>query len=183
MLSACLSSAGMLTFGIVSAEVYESVDPEGEVSFSDEPSPGATEIPEKEVQTINMPLPEPASDIMASKKKSPGFGGYKKIQVVIDSAEDGTTVWSNSGLIDISVSMDPALQTDRGQKLELLMDGNPVSAAGTSTKFQVTVPGPGARTFQAFVLDQDGKRIAESQPDTAFVHHHVYKPRLYHRAD
>ena len=58
-----LTKAGLLLVCLVAtatAQVYETTDKEGNPSFSDEPSPDATEIELQQTNTVEPPSPQPA---------------------------------------------------------------------------------------------------------------------------
>ncbi|MEE8514828.1 MAG: DUF4124 domain-containing protein [Gammaproteobacteria bacterium] len=170
---------GLAVVVFVSAEVYESVDAEGNATYSDEPSPGATQIDVPDVQTVapDAPAPPPPTIKPLSPAETKAFAGYREVSLVIASGEDPTSVWLETGGLPVSVALVPKLQAQLGHTLELLVNGRAVSPPGTATTFKVTDLDPGAYSLQAVVLNSHGNEIARSATDTVYVHHH----RRHHR--
>jgi hypothetical protein len=146
-----------ITVVTASADVYRSVDEDGNVVFSDQPSPGAEKLDIQEIQTIETqplappPLPPPPETT---------FPGYDKI--AITSPEQDATIRDNQGNFTVTAALDPQLQTALGHQLMLYMDGKPVSEGGAATTFSLQNIDRGTHSLQAVAVDRDGNEVGRS---------------------
>jgi len=153
------------------AEVYRYVDPEHGVEFSDTPRPGAERIVIPDAQRAPAArLPSPAASAAADVATGTAVT-YEEIRIT--DPVDQETVRDNSGNMLVSVTLKPGLQTPFGHKLQLLLDGEPVST-GTATNFSLTGIDRGTHTLQAIVLGADDAPLASS-PTSAFHLHRAVK--------
>ncbi|MCI0401274.1 MAG: DUF4124 domain-containing protein [Gammaproteobacteria bacterium] len=154
-------------------EAYKSVDAEGNVSYSDEPSPGAEQIDVPEAVTPEAPAPPTLKQI--APKPTNNFAGYREVELVIASGEDPNSAWEETGSLPISVRLVPTLQAQLGHTLELFVDGKVNSPPGTTTSFEVPMADldPGEHSFQAVVLNSEGYEVGKSEIATLYVHHHT----------
>lgn len=141
--------------------IYKSVDEDGNVVFSDEPSPGAEKIEKKEIPTIPSTVPEVdfSTDNTATNDEKAGI--YSNIQIV-NPAHD-TAVRENAGNINVSVALQPALLNSH--EIALFMDGTEV-ARGRSPVFQFSNIDRGTHTLTAAVFDSTGRELARSDTIT-----------------
>jgi hypothetical protein len=152
--------------GQVVAEVYRSVDEDGNITYSDKPSEGAETIKKQDVQTIDTPnIPQfkytPPRDQAAEK---PAI--YNSI--AITSPGNDTSVRENAGNLTVNVSLKPNLKTAYGHSLSLTMDGKEVGA-GRSRTFSLTNLDRGTHTLVARVKGSNGQVIIASDPVTFTV--------------
>ncbi len=166
----------LLTYFIVlpvAAEVYRTVDENGNVIFTDKPSPGAVEVEIKEIKTVEPPAPEtpapetPATEMPseeAGEQPSPEqseFAGYTKLEIT--NPVNDTVVRDNAGNVTISVSLEPALNIDAGDQLVLYMDGARASA-GTVNTFNLLNVDRGTHSFSVAVVNEAGEELMRSAP-------------------
>ena len=165
------------TLAAAQGPVYESKDKAGPV-FSDQPSPGAKPIelaPPNVIQTTppalrQQPAPAAAPYYTALAISSPGNGG---------------TIHSNTGAFDVSVQLQPALRTARGDRIEARLDGRALSRRFSSAKFGVTEadwqklasPDNAEHTLQVVILDKTGAVLIESASVKFFAHRATRAPR------
>lgn len=147
--------------------IYKSVDEDGNVVFSDEPSPGAEEIEKKEIPTVPSTVPEVdfSTDNTATNDEKGGV--YSDIQIV-NPAHD-TAVRENAGNINVSVALQPALMNDH--EMVLFMDGTE-AARSRSPVFQFSNIERGTHTLTAAVFDSTGRELARSETVTFTLHRH-----------
>lgn len=147
-----------------SQKVYKTVGPNGEVIYSDKPSPGSKEIP---VPTNSgyKPVAPPA-----------GFTPYKappdkttkqaiKNTVTITSPADKQTIRSAPGELNVSVSLGNELQP--GQHLEYQIDGKTMYA-GTTTSHRFKNIDRGTHVVTVRIKDESGSE-ATSQAVTFYM--------------
>jgi len=151
------------------AEVYKSVDPHGNVIYSDKPGRGAKEIKIPNAQTYPAPPMPPASPPTAPEQ--PPFTAYKKIEIT--SPANDKDVRENAGNVTVTVRLTPDLQVERGHKLVLFVNGNDGAQVfkeeSLSPQFQFTNLDRGTYTLRAAVVDSKGKEIATSKPSMFYL--------------
>lgn len=156
----------------VAAEIYRYVDPENGVEFSDMPRPGAERIVIPETQRA------PAARLLPAAPAAPAAADvatgtavpYEQVQIT-DPLDQGT-VRDNSGNMLVSVALKPGLQVPFGHKLQLLLDGEPVST-GTAINFSLSGIDRGTHTLEAVVLGADDTPLASSPTTTFHLHRAV----------
>lgn len=144
---------------VTAGAIYKSVDEEGNVTFSDEPSPGAEQIKKKEVPTV--PSRAPKVDFSSGNdtdKEKEAAGVYRAIAIV--SPQHDTAVRENSGKLSVSVAIEPALAETH--EVVLYMDGQP-AARSPSPVFQFSNIDRGTHTLTAAVVNSDGDELIRSE--------------------
>ena len=129
--------------------IYKSVDENGNIIFTDKPSEDAEEIKIKELETIKNPNP---GKFKPTTKQATETEAYKSFTVTNPKA--GEAVRSNIGNVNISLSIEPALQ--RSHTIEILMDGKKVGS-GSSVSLQNV--DRGSHSITASVIDGNGKKL------------------------
>jgi hypothetical protein len=98
--------------------------------------------------------------------------------LAISSPENGGTIHSNTGAFDVSVQLQPALRTARGDRIEARLDGRALARRFNSAKFGITEadwqksasPDNVEHTLQVVILDKAGAVLIESAPVRFFAH-------------
>ncbi|OEY66580.1 DUF4124 domain-containing protein [Marinobacter sp. X15-166B] len=160
--------AGLLALVSVSvhAEVYRSVDAQGNVTYSDEPTKNAKVVNVKPVTTITLPKPETVSEVLQSPPpRGDAPAAYKRVS--FSAPNDQDAFHSGSGDVEFVVSSDPALRP--GHKYEVQLDGQPV---GQSTTGSVTVRNVYRGTHRAdvHIVDRQGLRVMSGDSISFTVH-------------
>ncbi|MGP4844770.1 DUF4124 domain-containing protein [Marinobacter sp. 1Y8] len=163
----------LLTFSIAvtislnaSAEVYKRTDSQGNVSYSDEASPGAKTIKVKPVTTVTLPKPDQVPQMVDESKKNQERGkAYNRVS--FDAPENNSAFHSGNGDITFAVSSSPALL--RGHEFEVSLDGQPI---GQNANGQFTINNVDRGTHSASVIIVDGKgKIIQSGQGISFTIH------------
>lgn len=142
------------------AQVYKWVDEQGEVHYGDLPPGGAASEPVKlpGLSTYSSP-PVPATP--APQPAPPAaFAGYTRVEIV--QPEPGSAVRANDQRVVVAVALEPHLQ--EGHAIEILVDGNAVGEPFSGTTVELTGVYRGQHSLRARVVDETGKRVAESAP-------------------
>ncbi len=87
---------------------------------------------------------------------APAAVRYKSLEIASPGAEE--TLWNIEGVLNVSLSLSPALQP--GHQVRVYFDGNPQMVSGTS--FQLQNVYRGVHNLQAEVLDETGKMMIRS---------------------
>ncbi|HLU07111.1 MAG TPA: DUF4124 domain-containing protein [Woeseiaceae bacterium] len=156
----------LLAASLALAQVYRWVDEDGVVHYSDQPHQGAEEVELEGAPAINMPTPRrpaSASRAAAAPDEQQPVAGYETLAVASPAAEE--TLWNIGGVLNVSLSLQPALQP--GHQLRVYFDGTPQEVGGT--QFQLQEVYRGAHNLQAEVLDQNGQLMIRSEPVRFYV--------------
>ncbi len=159
----------LLLAGPAQAEVYKSTSADGEVIFSDQPSPGAVPIQLPELPTYKAPpVPARARTSGAARQDQPAPRVYQSMEFSIP--KDDATVRNNLGALTARVSLQPPLKTRLGHRVQYYLDdaahGEPVT--GTSMSF--TGLDRGSHLLSASVVNARGDTVIST--DTVVFHMH-----------
>jgi hypothetical protein len=163
-------SALLLGGAIVAEEAYRWVDADGVVHYSDRPEPGADAIQLPTYQPpagSRTPAPTPTGNNQ-SRNTTQGENdtqpfSYESLSIASPAAEE--TLWNIEGVLNVSLSLAPALQS--GHRVRVYFDGTPQMVSGTS--FQLEGVYRGVHNLQAEVIDQSGRLKIRSQPGRFYV--------------
>ena len=158
---------GLLAAGAAVADAYTWTDDEGIVHYSDRPQPGATRIVLAEPNTGRSPAPQrkAATDDTATQDDTPDSGPmrYENFEITSPGAEE--TLWNIEGVLNVSLSLTPALQP--GHQVRVYFDGNPRMVNGTN--FQIDEVYRGVHNLQAEVVDATGQLMIRTRPNRFYV--------------
>ena len=163
LLSAVISVATL-------AEVYRSVDAEGNVTYSDKPHEGAKKV------EVNEPtiIPSTRNQIRLTPDESGKQAlPYTTVEIVTPANEE---TLRNVQSVSVSGQLAPNLQTSFGHRAQLLFDGGPISEPGTSLRATLNEVDRGTHTLQLIVIDAAGTTIARSPVSTFFLHKNFVRP-------
>ena len=162
-----LALLGLLAAGAVVADAYTWTDEEGIVHFSDRPVPGATRIVLAEPNSGRSPAPRtsaaPAATESEDSADDTGPFRYESFEITSPGAEE--TLWNIEGVLNVSLSLTPALQA--GHQVRVYFDGNQQMVTGTS--FQLNEVWRGVHNLQAEVLDETGQMMIRTRPNRFYV--------------
>lgn len=160
--------------------VYKWVGPDGKVTYSDTPQPGATEIElpkfpavapitapvttSTTAPTASVPQGEKTPPEKKDAKSAAAFKGYTKFSIA-HPAHDAT-VRENAGNVDIVVVTEPEWNPQWGHKVRVMLDGKPLPEMQTAAKFQLKNIDRGTHTLQAMMLDAKEAVLTTSQTIT-----------------
>jgi hypothetical protein len=147
----------------VSAEVYRSLDENGNVIFTDKPSPDAEKIKIDKVQTISPPAVE---DFEYTPPEKPATEGYTKLEIT--SPQNNQTFTGGAGDVAVNILIEPALDTKQGDHLILTMDGEK-QANSSPTSFSFHNVDRGTHTMKVDIVNKGGKSLKSSATVTFFV--------------
>lgn len=143
----------------VHADIYRSVDEDGNIVYSDKPSPGAEKIQVDEIQTIKGDEVEPF-------EYTPPDRGPEVVSpytaLAITSPQNNETIRSNAGDIEVTVDIKPGLIP--GHRLVLYLDGNQVAEGGA--EIELNNVDRGTHTLNAVIKTSDDRELERSAPVT-----------------
>jgi hypothetical protein len=139
----------------VLAQVYKSVDKDGRVIYSDQPSPGAEAVPlghTNRVPTVETAAP-PAPD-------QPTSSGPPYTRIAIVEPAEGATITNPGGNFSVQFVLEPALRD--GDTVQLLVDGQPAGTV-SGTGIQLVGVLRGEHTLELVVVDPRGRFAARAE--------------------
>jgi hypothetical protein len=152
----------LLVSAAAMADVYKWTDEDGVVHYSDQPHPGAERIQISGTNTFSAPTVRRRATT-DDTAESTEFAGYDSLTITSPAAEE--TLWNIEGVLNVSLSVTPALQP--GHQVRVYFDGNPREVAGLS--FQIEEVYRGVHNLQAEILDATGKLLIRTQPNRFYV--------------
>ena len=97
--------------------------------------------------------------------------------LVITQPATEETIHDNTGALIVELALTPALQTEQGHRIKLLLDGTAMPVTGTTSLTLVEID-RGTHTLQATVEDQSGEILIVSEP----VNFYMWRASaLFHR--
>lgn len=146
--------------------IYKSVDDKGNVSYSDEPSPGAVEIKKREIPT--MPSVVPEVDLESdTDTEADDDALYSSIEIV--NPEPESSVRDNAGNLSVSVALQPSLKETHS--IMITLDGEEV-ANSRSPVFQFQNLDRGTHTLTAIIVNAEGNEVQRSSTITFTMQRH-----------
>lgn len=165
---ACLLA---LASGELPAAIYKQVLPDGTVSYSNEPRPGAEKIEPPLPQVI--PAMKPAAE-PSPEQPAASAAPYATLRIAIPA--DDQVIWSSERTLGVSVEIVPPLRIPQGHRLVILLDGTPVSGPGTETQATLSNVDRGTHTLMAEVRDALGRGVMQSATVTFHLKQHSSLP-------
>jgi len=143
-------------------EIYKHIDQNGNVVFSDSPSEESSIVELQALPILNFP-PPPATKAPKHAPKAFRYSTFK-----ISSPQQNETIRNNNGIINVAMSVDPALK--KGHRLQLLLDGSPSNAPSTASTFKLENVDRGSHRLQANVFNKENKLIQSTASITIQLH-------------
>jgi len=149
----------------LNAGLYRGVDAEGNVVYSDRPFEDAEAYSPPPISVMDKPK-------SASEKKQAVADEtveFKYTDFDIVSPTNNQTIRDDPD-ISVSVKLVPALNSELGHSLWLLVDGKPVVKNSNNASFSIGSVERGAHKLQAQVRDTEGKIIVRSRTTVIYIH-------------
>jgi hypothetical protein len=143
------------------------VDANGQVHYSDQPVPGATQIELSGAQSFGssrQPSATPDRPSGPSKAKGPAQS-YRTFDIV--SPKQQETLWNVGTVVNVQVELDPPLAPNH--LLDIYVDGQRRNLNSTGTDLALEDIYRGVHTIQAVVVDQSGAEVVRSLATTFMV--------------
>jgi hypothetical protein len=175
-LIAALTAAGwLLCAGPLAAEIYKTVDENGNVVYTDQPPGGDAEpltLPGLSVIATVRPEPKEEPEVEEDDQQDVTSirdlrRGYRDFSIVNPAAEQ--TIWGANN--EVTIAWDTRYRLQRGMTVTLFLDG---SAREPTTDQTVTLSrlDRGAHTVYAELIDARNRKIATTEPVTFYIQQH-----------
>ena len=160
----------LLLAGSAHAEVYKSINAEGEVVYSDTPTQGAEAVKLPALPTYT---PPPVTPSTSSAEEVVEKAAYEDFVFV--KPEDDATVRNNQGIINAELKLTPVLR--RVHRIQFYLDGEAYGEPGKSTRTTMSNVDRGEHSLTASVLDTDGETLISADPVIVHLHREtIYNP-------
>ncbi len=146
------------------AQVYKSVDENGNTVYSDKPPTNGSSSEKVQVGTPNTSPPP------RHVERSAPVVEEKKVEVKVDitsPAHDTAIAIGFAGNFSVTAAVNPPL--GNGSSAQLLIDGEAIGPAQTHTSWALSNIFRGSHILTVVISDRAGKTLAESQPITVHV--------------
>ena len=149
----------------VNAGLYRGVDSEGNILYSDTPFKDSEKFTPPPISVMD--APKPVTEKKVGEDEQPAE--FKYMGFDIESPVNEQTI-RNDPDVKVSVKLVPALNTEAGHSIWLLLDGNPVMKNSLDTSFYIGRIERGAHKLQAQVRDTEGKAIVQTRTIVVYIH-------------
>lgn len=155
----------LISAGTVQAEIYRWVDENGNTVYSDEPHPQSEQVELGGASTYQpVEIPEsalPEADAAPSERN--GELPVPDYQISVAQPANDQGLRANDGMVTVNIRVQPSLSQERGDQLQLLLDGEAVAAPGRQTSFQLENVDRGTHYLQATITDAEGNALTRSE--------------------
>jgi len=150
----------------VLAKLYKCKDKDGNTAYTDEPCADGKQLKLPPLQTYSprriSPTTTSRSDSSSKDKKK--VDGYESLE--ISNPANDSVIRDNTGTVDISYKLTPALKTAKSHKFAIVIDGQQLKTKGTTSRIKLSDMDRGTHTIQINVVDDKDKVIISSKPST-----------------
>jgi hypothetical protein len=154
----------------VQADVYKSINADGEVVFTDVPAEGAEPVKLPGLSTYKpSPVVVKHGSPVTGEAEDDDEGPYESLKVT--SPEDDATIWDNQGIAKLTLALEPALLTKSGHQIQYFLDGNAYGKPLPRLSRTYRDIDRGTHTLSAEVVDGEGNVVISAEPVTIHLHH------------
>lgn len=152
----------------VQADVYKSINADGEVVFTDVPTAGA-----EPVELPGLSTYEPAPVVVKYGRAlvegdAQDDAVYKSLKII--SPEDDATIRDNQGIANLTLALEPALLTKSGHQIQYFLDGKAYGKPLPRLSRTYRDIERGTHTLSAAVIDVEGTTLVSADPVTIHLH-------------
>tara|TARA_A100001391_G_scaffold41959_1_gene24173 strand:- start:2737 stop:3288 length:552 start_codon:yes stop_codon:yes gene_type:complete len=137
--------------------IYRWVDPSGTVVFSDEERPGAELIELPASTTYSSPDVEPVTSMNENVEQDTSPVPDYQLSITAPAANE--SIWVNDGDVTVTLSVEPALSQERGDGIQLFLDGQTVGEPQTTLTYQFSNLSRGSHELVAKLIDANGQEL------------------------
>ncbi|BFM18370.1 DUF4124 domain-containing protein [Maricurvus nonylphenolicus] len=158
---------------LLNAQIYQSIDEDGNVIYTDQP-PKGQESQEVKLRPTNTtpPLatpkqPEVTNPDDETTDQEEEDAAPEKYKISISSPTNEAQIPMGQRDVNVSVSLEPSLHADH--RVQIYMNGAKQGEAMSGTSKTLKEVYRGAHTIKAAVVDKKGKTISSSESVTIYV--------------
>lgn len=167
---AIITLLSVVFFSVAHADpIYKSVDAQGNVVFSDQPSSNAQQVTLPPISIAPAPTVVPLTPVTTTST-SPSADNpvlvYKQLDLL--SPLNDQTIWDNNGIVNVSVALSPNLGS--GDMLQVILDGKVVASSNSTTNFTLNGLDRGTHVMQVQIINSKKKVVKVSNVVTFYIH-------------
>jgi hypothetical protein len=165
------------------AAIYMQKDANGNISYSDMPSPNAlrVDLPPPTVTQFSTPVAPPVNKNIASKESknannknsadanAAAADGHEAYSVFFISSPIDQQTFQNQRDLPVEVSITPGLQ--KGDSIQFILDGAKVGEPTATTHYQLNQLPRGSHQVGEILLDANKSELRQAPPVSFFVHY------------
>ncbi len=149
------------------AEVYRIVNPDGSITFTDQPQQGAEAVKLPPVSTY--PAPRVSAPVQASSGQDGESADASYSSFVVAAPAPETTIRDNQGNVSMQIRVEPALQVERGHRIQFMVDGVDQGEPSASAGVTFQNMDRGSHSLSARLIDAEGTTLMTAPAVTVFV--------------
>ena len=159
----------LLLAGVCQAQIYKSVDRDGNVTFSDRPPSGREEAEAVELKPLNTaPAPEALPEPSSRREKAGDEGAAAEPDIRVTSPQpDQVVPIGDLGNLTVNVAVEPPLSG--GEHLQLYLDGTPQGGPQRANQWQLEGLPRGGHDLRVDRLGMQGQVRASSDTIRFYV--------------
>ena len=152
----------------VNAEIYKSINADGEVVYSDTATQGAERVKIQPLPTYTPPPVRASSFTPVQAPEKAEF--YKSFAIVSPANEE--TIRNNLGILNIEAELTPALQGRLKHRVQFYLNGEPYGNPVGKTSLTISNLDRGEYTLSASVVDASGKALISTDNIVLYMKRH-----------
>lgn len=159
------------------AKLYKCKDADGNTIYTDEQCADGKQLKLPPIQTYTprkLPSATTSSTSSKSNKKQKKAEDYESLE--INKPADDSVIRDNTGVVDISYTLTPALKLAKAHKFAIVIDGKQLKTKGTTSRIKLSDMDRGTHIIQINVVDDKDKVLISSKP-TSF---HMKRESILH---
>lgn len=163
---------GLALSQAVLAEIYKTVDKDGNVVYTDQAPHGDKKTEKIELKASNSvpAIKTPAIKLSPQDPDKPFK--YKSVRIV--SPEDDSAIEHGPGNFSVTAKIKPQLRNN--DKIQLFIDGEAHGQPGKSSTWALKNVFRGTHVLQVKVINEKGKTVKKSKKSSV----HVFRPSVAH---
>ena len=150
-----------------SAAVYQWVDEQGNVVYTDNPGGGAEPVELPPLSTV--PAPSFSPSLPSSEDRAEELD-YSKLSIL--SPTQDATLRDNTGAVDVNVVLEPDLNGAVGHRFQYYLDGQAQGKTTESAWVSFTNVDRGTHNLEVAVVDSSGRELIRSDSVRFHLHRH-----------
>lgn len=156
----------LLPLGAVAKTIYKYYDADGNVVFTDQPTPGAEKMVIPEAQTYSAPRQTYTPSLPPMPARNDGsLAPYSQFKIKAPAPDE---TFRNVEDVLVSLSIMPRLR--QGDKVQLVLDGQSVGKPKPSPQFALPGVARGSHTLQAHIIGPQGETVMSSETVSFHMH-------------
>ena len=164
------SAVFVLFLGLISASanggIYQSVDSQGNVVFSDNPSADAEPVKLPQLPTYSAPSYKSVASDSSETDQEDQQNPYKSLTIV--QPEQEGTVRDNPGNVLVTTVSDPRLRSN--DRLQFYLDGLPTGEPVKTPQAVLSNVPRGEHRVEVAIVDNSGSELIRSSSTTFYLH-------------